>query len=77
MAAHKYAGEIEAGDEIAVMPGMLPPTVIQEVRDAVEPDFVKLVLSTDTADPDSAFDWPRDTIFTVTYDSAAAKPPEV
>lgn len=77
MQTHKYAGEVQAGDEIAVMPGMLPPTVIQEVRDAVDPDFVKLVLPTDTASPDDAFDWPRGTVFTVTYDSAAAQLPEV
>lgn len=81
MITHKYAGELVAGDEIAIMPGMLPPTVVQEVREVVEPsgesnpDLVKIVLPTDTANPDDAFDWPRETVFTVTYNSQATTAP--
>lgn len=77
MATYKYAGEIQATDEIAIMPGLLPAVVVQEVRETTDPDYVQLVLATDTADPDDAFEWLRNTVFTVTYDSIAAQIPQV
>lgn len=77
MQTHKFAGEVTARDEIAVMPGLLPPVVVQEVRETSDPNYVRIVLATDTANPDDAFEWPRNTVFTVTYDSSGARLPDL
>lgn len=81
MAKHKFAGEIEAGDEIILFPGMTAPTAVRQVLEVQtrsgesNPDLVRIVTANDAHDPKDALAWPRETVFTVTYDSQAPTAP--